>query len=173
MTCFWKNCPCMGLMTVLDWLHSYLSGRSQCVVIEGWLSKLLPVDTGVPQGSILGPLLYTLFTNELPEVIHDHFANQLDQAGQVCQEWPEYHLGDTENGSICCYADDTSLTCTDSRPAALSIKLTERYKIIAEFMRNNRLKLNDDKTHLLVMDTGQSRVRSQAYRLVEDPNWNY
>ena len=76
-------------------------------------------------------------------------------------------MGDTENGSICCYADDTSWTCTDSRPAALSNKLTERYKIVAEFMRNNKLKLNDDKTHLLVMDTGQSRVRSQASRLVE------
>ena len=76
-------------------------------------------------------------------------------------------MGDDEAGSICCYADDTTLTCTDSRPAALSNKLTDQYKVIAEYMRNNKLKLNDDKTHLLVMDTGQSRDRVQAARLVE------
>ena len=57
------------------------------------------------------------------------------------------------------------MTCTESRPADLSIKLTNQYKVIAEYMRNNKLKLNDDKTHLIVMDTGQSRVRNQASRL--------
>ena len=53
----------------VKWIESYLSNRSQCVSISGCLSKLLPVSTGVPQGSILGPVFYTLFTNELPEVI--------------------------------------------------------------------------------------------------------
>ena len=153
--------------SILGWTQSYLSGRSQCVVIEGCLSKLLPVNTGVPQGSILGPLLYTIFTNELPEVIHDHSEQPEVQANQGGQEWPAYHLGDDEAGSICCYADDTTLTCTESRPAALSNKLTEQYKVIAEYMRNNKLKLNDEKTHLLVMDTGQSRVRAQAAKQVE------
>ena len=62
----------------VGWIRSYLSGRSQCVVIEGCLSKLLTVDTGVPQGSILGPLLYTIFTNDLPEVIHEVDGPQVD-----------------------------------------------------------------------------------------------
>ena len=56
----------------LSWVTSYLSDRSQTVYIEGFFSKILPVPTGVPQGSILGPLMYIIFTNELPEVIHDH-----------------------------------------------------------------------------------------------------
>ena len=63
-------------------------------------------------------------------------------------------MGDDEAGNIFCYADDTTLTCTESRPAALSNKLTVQYKIIAEYMRNNKLKLNDEKSHLLVMDNG-------------------
>ena len=40
----------------LEWVNSYLTNRRQCVSISGSLSKLLPVPTGVPQGSILGPL---------------------------------------------------------------------------------------------------------------------
>ena len=152
---------------ILCWIKTYLSSRSQCVIIEGSLSKILPINTRVPQGSILGPLFYTLFTNELPEVIHDQLAEPGHQAGQGEQGWPAYHLGDSMSGNICCYADDTTLTCTDYNPAALSHKLSEEYKIIAEYMRNNKLKLNDDKTHLLVMDTGQSRTRLQASRMVE------
>ena len=62
---------------------------------------------------------------------------------QGCQGWPVYHMGDVEAGSICCYADDSTLTCTESRPATLSNKLTNQYKVIAEYMRNNKLKLND------------------------------
>ena len=51
------------------------------VCIDGNLSKLLPVLHGVPQGSILGPLLYTLFTNELPEVTLDHAQHHPELPG--------------------------------------------------------------------------------------------
>ena len=47
---------------MLDWASSYLSDRSQCVCIDGSLSSLQQVKHGVPQGSILGPLLYILYT---------------------------------------------------------------------------------------------------------------
>ena len=46
--------------SVLTWIRSYLSDRSQCVFIEGCLSEPLPLECGVPQGSILGPLLPSL-----------------------------------------------------------------------------------------------------------------
>ena len=140
----------------LEWVSSYLSGRSQCVMIEGCLSKLLPVNVGVPQGSILGPLFYTLFTNELPEVIHDSNQDE-DEAEPV---FPAYHMAEDKNGSIVCYADDTTFTCTEANPVTLSNMLTAKYKVISQFMANNRLKLNDDKTHLLVITTGQARGRA-------------
>ena len=151
----------------LGWIRSYLSDRSQCVIIEGSLSKLLPVDTGVPQGSILGPLLYTIFTNELPEIIHEAGGQQVDLHHSGGQCWPAYHLGDDQAGSICCYADDTTLTCTDFLPANLSMKLTKQYMVVADYMKNNKLKLNDDKTNLVVMGSSQSKSKTEAAKQVE------
>ena len=136
-----------------SWMSSYLSDRAQCVSIDGCLSRLMPVPQGVPQGSILGPLLYTIFTNELPEVIHEE---------QVCPRpdqgsWPSYSMSCKSCGSLTCYADDTTYSCSSSDPDILSEKLTTKYKVMSEFLVNNRLKLNDDKTHLMVMTTSKTR----------------
>ena len=55
----------------IQWVWSYLTYRSQAVYIEGSMSRLLPLEAGVPQGSILGPIFYTIYTNELPQVVHE------------------------------------------------------------------------------------------------------
>ena len=55
-----------------SWMESYMSQRSQRVFLDGELSDTLPVEVGVPQGSIFGPILYCLMVNDFPEVAHNH-----------------------------------------------------------------------------------------------------
>ena len=145
---------------IIEWFQSYLADRTQCVCIDGALSKLLPVNHGVPQGSILGPLLYTLFTNELPELIHDHSSAEPGPE-------PEYNMSCRTCGSTTCYADDTTFSCSDPDPVSLSEKLSAMYKVMSNFLVSNELKLNDDKTHLIVLATNQTRRIVDPDALVE------
>ena len=134
--------------TAVVWLWSYLHARSQCVYVDGKVSGFEVVEVGVPQGSVLGALLYILFVNDLPEVVHGHPGAGHDSPNQA-QVY--FNMNCRKCGSLCCYVDDSTYMYSSSNPEHLSAKLTMQYKNLAEYMGDNKLVINNDKTHLLVM----------------------
>lgn len=122
---------------VKKWFESYLGGRHQKVVItvEGVLSEseFTKVETGVPQGSVLGPLLFILYVNDLCILV-------------------EYLLI-----IITCFVDDTNVLLQGETFLVLKEKADEIFTIIKNWLCSNKLKINEDKTAALIFSTDKSR----------------
>jgi hypothetical protein len=120
----------------LAWFRSYLTDRHQSVQIEGEKSDPLSLLFGVPQGSVLGPLMFTVYTSPLGDLIRHHGY--------------KHHF----------YADDSQLFLafkpgsSEYQQSSLS-SLENCISDVRIWMKNNMLKLNDDKTELLVFSTKQ------------------
>ena len=124
-----------------SWVENYMSGRSQQVYVDGDLSDPLAVEVGVPQGSILGPILYCLMVNDLPEVPHNHEPK--DPSFWNC------HCHDC--GGLACFADDSSYSYSGHDPVKINEDIKHSYNLVSEYMAANKLILNSEKTHLMVM----------------------
>jgi hypothetical protein len=136
----------------VKWMGSYLKGRKQVVYVDGSLSGRLEIEAGVPQGSILGPLMYIIFTNDLPEIIHEHAPNPISEP-----ENSKFNVNCTICGTISCYADDSTFSCAGKDSMEMSVFTSEKYLKMADYMTSNKLKLNGDKTHLMVMMNNAAR----------------
>ena len=120
------------------WFQSYLSGRRQ-VVRGGTLT--LPMSHGVPQGSLIGPILFSIFTNDLPSYLpHGHLVS---------------------------YADDTQLLDSIS-PDHLSVLQTrqeESLLAVKSYFTSNSLKMNPSKTTLLLVGTSQNLKKTTSFHV--------
>ena len=115
---------------VLDWFTSYLTCRTQSVFV-GHESAPSALKCGAPQGSVLGPLLFTLYMQSLSNVI--------------CKSGHSYHF----------FADDSQLHNSSilSNFPALVHSFKDCIEDVAEWMRDRKLKMNDDKTELIAIGT--------------------
>ena len=113
----------------LDWFSSYLSGRSVAVALNNYSSASAPLTCGVPQGSILGPVLFSLYMLPLGTLINSF-------------EGISYH----------CYADDTQLYLSfeHNNLSKLTV-MQDCLAAIKNWMSHNFLQLNADKTEILII----------------------
>ena len=156
----------MGLEEeALCWVRSYLSHRKQSCYIDGELSTALNLfDCGVPQGSIGGPLLWLCFTCDQPDVVHDHIIDGQDlhrgchaQVGAVEPVGQGDQAGDVGDcGELVGYVDDGAYSFAHTSPSVMSRVLTEKYNLLEQWMNNNKLVINPDKTHLMVIGKKKS-----------------
>ena len=102
-----------------EWFCSYLKDRKQYVELNGKKSSYLPIETGVPQGSILGPLLFLIYINDLPSA-----------ANLKCVS----------------FADDSNLVIRGENLEDLTKTLTTELTKVNDFFKATQLKLNAKKT---------------------------
>ena len=115
-----------------QWFSSYLKNRTQYVSILGYDSSVKPINHGVPQGSVLGPLLFLLYINDL-------------------------HLA-IKSSKVFHFADDTNLLNINNSPKKIQKNVNEDLKILYKWLLANKISLNCDKTEVIFFHKPGERV---------------
>lgn len=113
------------------WFSSYLHYRRQCVIVNDSFSQFVIMDKGVPQGSCLGPLLFSIFINDLP---------------QICVD-----------SQILLYADDTVIYSSKRDINLIQSSLQFDFNIIQRWLSDNGLILNKSKSYSMLFSTRSVR----------------
>ena len=121
----------------LKWFESYLSDRSQYVTYDGMQSQILPIKYGVPQGSILGSLLFIIYMNDI--------CNVSDLLYTIL------------------YADDTSVLLNDTNINELMDIINNELQKLYIWLRANKLTLNIDKTYYMIFH--RARIKNKDFAL--------
>ena len=123
----------------LSWFNTYLTSRKQQVSINNCKSDFRQISYGVPQGSILGPLLFLLFINDLPLHTNSVFTDL--------------------------YADDTTLYDIQDSMEQIENNLQTALNSLEIWCKNNGMILNSAKTKVMFVTTNQKRQRLQRQNL--------
>jgi len=115
--------------STMNWMRSYFSGRTQAVNINGVMSDPVQLSTGLPQGSVLGPFQFPIYSTPLFKIARQH------------------------NIQIHMYADDTQLYLpfVHAEYQSAVVQMQNCLCEIRRWMENNHLKLNDSKTEYMVI----------------------
>ena len=130
----------------LKWFKSYLSDRMQCTAIGDFQSKLNYIKCGVPQGSILGPLLFLLYINDI--------------------------IASSNVLKFTLFADDTSLFYSHENKSEAANVLNIELSKISEWLAANKLSLNVSKSKLLVFNNQRKKRKNNTDVNVNDVTVN-
>ena len=142
---------------VISWIHSYLSERSSCVKVDTSSSSQTPSPTGVPQGSVLGPLLFVLFISPVVSVIQP--ASELSNKNTTVS----FHQ----------YADDTQLHIgTNSSTLVTQVAALESCTIrVNNWLLQNCLHLNPSKSEAIAFFNPRSKLLATLAKSIQSISW--
>ena len=117
---------------LLEWFKSYLTDRKQFVSVNGESSDLKGITCGVPQGSVLGPLLFLVYINDLPNV--------------------------SDKLKFFLFADDTNIYYESFDLIELEKTINHELKQLSMWLKVNRLALNISKTNFLIFHSAKRKL---------------
>ena len=141
----------------LKWISSYLTHRSQYTNIGRHNSGIVPTTRGVPQGSILGPLIFLTFTNDMASVVRDaNCTNPVhDENARL------FGSNSDDCGLLIMYADDACYFVSNKSRVQNQLKINVNLAKLENYLNDNELALNIGKTSIMECMTRQKRERGR------------